>query len=126
MSEDVAYRSVTAPSESPGDQLSTTPEVTAPAAWTAGATGAGVVIASLLPATRAEAEAAHQVVETAKEKGQPLLDQARSAGQEVADNVKQSATEAAQQVTQSAQESAQKIKDEGQSSAETVKGEAQA
>jgi hypothetical protein len=86
--------------------------------------GAGVVLASLLPASRVEAEAVHRVVETAKEKGQPLIDEARSAGEEVAANVKQSATEAAQQVKDSAQESAQTVKDEGQSSAESVRDQA--
>jgi hypothetical protein len=81
--------------------------------------GAGVVVASLLPASRAEAEAVHRVVETAKEHGQPMLDEVRAAGQDVADNLKDSAAHAAQQVKDSAQESAQKVKDEG--SAESVR-----
>ncbi len=85
--------------------------------------GAGLVVASLIPGTRTEAEAAHRVVETAKEQGQPLVDEARSAGEEVASQVKQSATEAAQQVKDSAQESAQTVKGEGQSSAESVRGQ---
>jgi len=85
--------------------------------------GAGLVIASLVPASRVEAEAAHRVVETAKDKGQPLLEEARAAGEEVAGQVKRSATEAAQQVKESAQDSAQTVKEEGQSSAETVRGQ---
>ncbi len=87
--------------------------------------GAGVVLASLMPASRVEAEAAHRVVETAKEKGQPLIDEARSVGQEVAANVKESAVDSAQQVKSSAQESAQTVQDEAQSSAESVRDEAQ-
>ena len=83
--------------------------------------GAGVVLASLVPASRVEAEAAHRVVETAKEKGQPLLDEARAVGEEVAANVKESAVDSAQQIKDSAQESAQTVQDEAQSSAGTVR-----
>ena len=86
--------------------------------------GTGVVLASLLPSTRAEAEIAHRAVETAKEQGAPLLDEARVVGEEVAANVKQSATEAAQQVKDSAQESLHTVQDEGQSSADSVRQEA--
>jgi hypothetical protein len=86
--------------------------------------GAGFVLASLLPASRAEAEAANRVVDAAKEHGQPMLDEARSAGQEVAGNLKESAAQAAQQVKESAQESTQKVKDEGASSAHSVRRDA--
>ncbi|MXG91803.1 DUF3618 domain-containing protein [Nocardioides flavescens] len=85
--------------------------------------GAGMVLASLLPATRAEAEAAHRVVETAREQGQPLVDQAREAGQQVASDLKDAATDAAQQVKQSAQESATTVQDEGRSAAQSVRDE---
>jgi gas vesicle protein len=84
--------------------------------------GAGVVLASLLPASRAEAEAAHRVVETVKDQG--LLDDLQSAGQEVADNLKESATQAARAVKDSAQESVQTVKGEGTASAQTVRDEA--
>jgi hypothetical protein len=87
--------------------------------------GAGVVLASLMPASRLEAEAAHRMVETAKEHGQPLLDEARAVGQEVADNVKQSAAESAEQVKQSAQGSAQTVSEEAQSATESVRDQAQ-
>jgi uncharacterized protein DUF3618 len=82
--------------------------------------GAGVVVASLLPATRLEAEAAHRVVETAKEH-QGVLDDAKSAGQEIVSNLKETATDAAAQIKDSAQESAQTVQAEGQSSAQSVK-----
>ncbi|WP_028651760.1 DUF3618 domain-containing protein [Nocardioides halotolerans] len=87
--------------------------------------GAGVVLASLMPASRLEAEAAHWVVETAKEHGQPLLDEARSAGEEAVDRVKQSAMDSAQQVKESAQDSAQTVAEEAQSSTEAVRDQAQ-
>jgi len=87
--------------------------------------GAGMVIASLLPATSREADAAHLVMETAKDKGQPLLDDAKSAGQQLGQDLKERATDAAQQVKDTATESAQQVKGEAQSSAESVKSEAQ-
>jgi hypothetical protein len=85
--------------------------------------GAGVVLAALVPASRMEAEAAHRVVETAREH-QGVLDDAKSAGQEIVQNLKDTATDAAQQVKESAQESLQTVKQEGRSSAESVKDEA--
>jgi gas vesicle protein len=86
--------------------------------------GAGMVIASLLPASKVEAEAAHRVVETAKDKGQPLLDEAKEAGQQLGQDLKERATDAAQQVKDTAADSAQQVKGEAQSSAQTVKSEA--
>jgi hypothetical protein len=86
--------------------------------------GAGVVLASLLPASRAEAEAAHRAVDAAKEHGQPMLDEVRSAGQDMAGNLKESAAQAAQQVKQSAQESTQNVKDQGFSSPQSMRGDA--
>lgn len=86
--------------------------------------GAGLVIAGLIPATRAETRASQKVVEAAKEHGQPLVDEAKSMGQDVGDQLKESATDAAQQVKQTAQESAGRVQEEGQSSAENVKSSA--
>jgi cell division septum initiation protein DivIVA len=86
--------------------------------------GAGVVLASLVPASGAEAEAAHRVVETAKDQGGPLLDEAHAAAQEVARNLKDSATQSAQHVKDSAQESAQAVQGEARSSVETVRDQA--
>jgi gas vesicle protein len=86
--------------------------------------GTGVVMASLLPASRAEAEAAHRVVETVKDQGGPLLDEARAAGQEVVENVKESAMQSAEHVKDSAHESAQTVQGEARSSAETVRDQA--
>ena len=108
-----------------GDVASTAQEryEGAPLAAGLAAFGAGMVLAALLPASRLEAEAAHRVVESAKEHGQPLVDDARVAGQEVVDTATQSAADSAQQLKQSAQESAQTVADETRSSAEAVRGE---
>jgi gas vesicle protein len=121
-----ATSSVSATTSGSGESFASTAQEQfdgAPLAAGLVAFGAGIVLASLLPASHAEAEAAHQVVETAKKEGQPLLDEAQSAGAEVVQNVKQSAADAAQQVKQSAQESVQKVKDEGRSSTEKVREE---
>ena len=87
--------------------------------------GAGWLASSLLPASEKEAQAAKQVVDRAKEHGQPLMDEARSVGQEMGESLKESATQAAQEVKGAAQESAQTVKEEGRSSAETVRSEGQ-
>ncbi|MDN4160048.1 DUF3618 domain-containing protein [Nocardioides abyssi] len=87
--------------------------------------GAGLVISSLIPSTKAEADLAHSTIETAKEKGQPLLDEARDAGQSLAQDVKEQATQVAQDVKESATESAQRVKEEGRSSADNVRSDVQ-
>jgi hypothetical protein len=74
--------------------------------------GAGLVVAGLIPATKAEAQGAQRLKEAAQEHGQPLMDQARSAAQDVGDQLKDKASEAAQEVKASAQESADKVKQE--------------
>ncbi len=87
--------------------------------------GAGMLISALIPASEKEAQAAQQLVETAKDKGRPLMEEARSVGQEMGQNLKESATEAAQEVKSTAQDSAATVKEEGQSSARTVKDQGQ-
>lgn len=87
--------------------------------------GAGLVIASLIPASDKEAELAEQAIDVAKEHGQPVIDQAKSVGQEVGEHVKESATEAASELKSSAQGSAQHVAAEGQSAAEAVKHDTQ-
>ena len=85
--------------------------------------GAGLVIASLFPASKVEADAAHRVVETAKDKGQPLMEDAKAAGQDIGADLKERAADAAAQVKESATDSAAQVKDEAQSSAEKVRSE---
>ncbi len=86
--------------------------------------GAGMVLAGLFPASRAEASAASAVVDTAQDKGGPLMDEARSRGQQVGQDLKDSASQAAHQVKESASESAGRVQDEGQSAAESVRSQA--
>ncbi|MFD2079134.1 Protein of unknown function [Actinopolymorpha cephalotaxi] len=86
--------------------------------------GAGALIGSLLPATQKETRVARQVVETAKEKGQPLVEEAKSVGQDVSQDLREHATEAAQEVRSTAEEGVRQVRDEGQSSAQNVKDDA--
>jgi hypothetical protein len=54
--------------------------------------GAGMVLASMFPASEREAVAADRVVGAVKEHGQPLVEEAKSKGQQVAQQVKESVT----------------------------------
>jgi ElaB/YqjD/DUF883 family membrane-anchored ribosome-binding protein len=87
--------------------------------------GAGMLVSALMPASDFEAQAARQVVDVAKEKGQPALEEMKQSAREVGDNLKESATEATQQITHSAAESAENLKDESTSAAQEVKSQAQ-
>jgi len=83
--------------------------------------GAGMVIAAMLPATDAEAQASRRIVDTAREQGGPIAESAKSAGQHIASEMQDSASEAAQQVAESAKSSARTVKEEGAASAGRVK-----
>jgi len=84
--------------------------------------GAGLVIAGLIPATRAEAQGAQRLKEAAQDHGQPLLDEAKSAAQDMGDQLKGKASEAVDEVRSSAQESADRVRQEtpGSSSDEST------
>jgi len=86
--------------------------------------GAGMVLASLIPASEKEAVAAGKVLDSAKEHGQPLVDQAKGQAQQLAEQAGQTATEAVQQVKDTATEGADRVRSEGQSAAESVRDEA--
>jgi ElaB/YqjD/DUF883 family membrane-anchored ribosome-binding protein len=86
--------------------------------------GAGMVLASLAPASKMEAQATQRAMDTAKDHGQPVIDEAKSAGQQMAGNLKQTAQQAAEEVKATAQESTQHVKEEAQTSAEHVKDDA--
>lgn len=86
--------------------------------------GAGVLLSSLLPASREEAAAARRTVEKAKQAAQPIADEARSVGQDVGQRLADSAKESAQQVKAQAQDSAGTVKQEGQESAQQVADQA--
>jgi ElaB/YqjD/DUF883 family membrane-anchored ribosome-binding protein len=94
-----------------------------PLAAGAVAFGAGMILASLFPATRTEAHVSERAMDTAREHGQPMVDQATAAGRDVADHLKESAGQAADEVRASAQESADHVKQETQASAEHVKAQ---
>jgi ElaB/YqjD/DUF883 family membrane-anchored ribosome-binding protein len=83
--------------------------------------GAGMVLGSLIPASRTEAQATRRTMHIAREQGQPVIDEAKAAGQELAQQLKQSAGEAAQEVKSSAQDSAQHVTEEAKASGEHVK-----
>jgi cell division septum initiation protein DivIVA len=86
--------------------------------------GAGMVLASLIPASEKEAVAAGKVLDAAKEQGQPLLEEAKGQAQQVAQQAGQAATEALQEVKDTAAEGADRVRSEGQSAAESVRDEA--
>lgn len=85
--------------------------------------GAGLVIASLIPASDKEARVAAQVVDTVKDKGQPLVEDAKAAAQDVAHNVAESAGDAVSTVKDTASQGAQRVREEGQASADEVRAQ---
>jgi Protein of unknown function (DUF3618) len=84
--------------------------------------GAGMLLSSLFPATRAETQVAQKGMDTAREHGQPLIEEAKSMGQEVGQNLKEAGSQAASEVASTAKDSAQHVKEEGQESAQNVRG----
>ena len=86
--------------------------------------GAGMLVSALLPASKQETEAARNVVDAAKEHGQPLVDEAKSVGQEMGQDLGENAAQAAQEVKSQAQDSVENVKQEGQSSVDQVKDQA--
>ncbi|WP_317230770.1 DUF3618 domain-containing protein [Clavibacter sp. MX14-G9D] len=83
--------------------------------------GAGLVIASLIPASDTEKELAS----TVKDKAQPLVEKATDAAKDVAGELKEPAQQAAEAVKGTATDSAETVRSEAQSTAQDVKGSAQ-
>lgn len=83
--------------------------------------GVGLLVASLIPASEKEQQAAEAI----KEKAQPLVEQATEAAKEVAGNLKEPAQEAVEQVKSTATDAAETVKEEGKSSVADVKDQAQ-
>jgi hypothetical protein len=83
--------------------------------------GAGLLIASLIPASDKEKELAS----TVKDKAQPLVEKATDAAKDVASELKEPAQQAAQSVASTATDSAETVKSEAQSTAQDVQGSAQ-
>jgi gas vesicle protein len=83
------------------------------------ALGAGWLVGSLIPASRAEQETAERV----KDQAAPLVDEAKSAAQDVGENLKPQAQEAMQTVKDTATTGAGHVKAEGQDQAGRLKDE---
>lgn len=81
--------------------------------------GAGWLISSLIPASRAEQDVAVK----ARDSGEPFVETAKQAVQEAGDNLKPHAEQAAQSVKERAAEGAQEVKSSGQAHAEHLQGE---
>jgi ElaB/YqjD/DUF883 family membrane-anchored ribosome-binding protein len=82
--------------------------------------GVGMVVASLLPPSQKEREAAAMV----KDKAQPLAHEATDTAKEMAENLKEPAQQAAQQVRDSAAEGAAQVRQQGQDAAIDVRDDA--
>jgi gas vesicle protein len=83
--------------------------------------GAGWLVASLIPASQREQQAAVK----AKEAAAPMAQQVQDAAKEVAGHLQEPAQRAVESVKQTAQDGVAHTKDEGTSAAAQVKGDAQ-
>lgn len=78
--------------------------------------GAGLLVSSLIPPSRAETEAAA----TVREKAQPLVNHAQAAGKEMVEGLREPAQEAAANLKSTATAAAGHVRDEGTSAAGSV------
>lgn len=83
--------------------------------------GAGLVLASLIPPSRAERDAAA----AAKDKAAPLLDEAKDVAHDIVADLKEPASEAVDAVKDRAAEAVQHVKDDSADAASTVRDRAQ-
>lgn len=83
--------------------------------------GAGLLLASLIPASSKEKDLAA----TVKDQAQPLVDQVTDVAKEVGEHLKEPAQAAVASVKESAQDSAATVKDQAQAAAGEVKEQAQ-
>lgn len=83
------------------------------------ALGAGWLIASLIPASRAEQQAAQAVKEQAK----PVVEEAKSVAREMGEHLKPEAQGAVDSVKETAREGVEHVKGEGQDKAQELKEE---
>ncbi len=81
------------------------------------ALGAGWLVASLMPASRAEQD----VAATVKDKAEPMVEEAKSVAKDMGETLQPQAQEAAASVKDSAATSAQRVKEEGQHRAEGLR-----
>jgi gas vesicle protein len=83
--------------------------------------GAGLLLASLIPASSREKDLAA----TVKDQAQPLVDQVTDVAKEVGEHLKEPAQASVASVKESAQDSVEAVKDEAQTAAGEVKDQAQ-
>jgi gas vesicle protein len=83
--------------------------------------GASMLLSSLFPASKPEAQAAAAV----KEQAQPLVDQVTDAAKDAASNLQEPAQQALESVKSTATDAVDTVKEEGTSAAEDVKDQAQ-
>jgi len=83
--------------------------------------GAGLLVSSLLPASKVEQQAAEQIKDTA----QPMVDNLADTAKEVAGNLKDPAQQAIEEVKTTATDAAATVKDKATTAADDVKTQAQ-
>jgi gas vesicle protein len=83
--------------------------------------GAGLLLASIAPASQPEAKAAAAI----KDQAQPLLEQVTAGAKEIAGNLQEPAHTAVESVKSSAAEAVDTVKEEGTSAVSDVKDQAQ-
>ena len=93
--------------------------------------GFGFLVASVLPKSDTEQEAANRMAEnlqpmkdTLTEVGQQVASVAKESAAQIAEQAKEEASEAAQQVKESASQAAEQVKSDAQSATQTVKEQA--
>ena len=87
--------------------------------------GAGWLLASLIPASEPEQQAASQVKDFATEQGRPVAQQLGEAGQQAAQQLRESAQERVEYVKDTATDAVSTVASEAHSAASDVKGQAQ-
>jgi hypothetical protein len=83
--------------------------------------GVGWLVSSLLPTTEKEHQGAEALVDTVREKAQPVVQQAAS---ELKDNLREPAQQAVESVKSTASDAASTVQDQARSSAQDVAGQA--
>ena len=83
--------------------------------------GAGLLVSSLLPASKVEQQAAEKVKDTA----QPMVDDLTDTAKEIAGNLKEPAQQAMEEVKFTATDAAATVRDDAASAADDVKSHAQ-
>lgn len=86
--------------------------------------GAGMLISSLLPATRQEQQVAERARERAGEFGQPVADAAKQVASDMRDNLQEPAQQATEAVRSTAVDAGQTVADEGRATAHDVRAQA--